>query len=211
MKKLHYRNIGYPKTGTTWVYYQLYDHPEMDFKPLLRQKEFNPTTKEKYFEMYKDYDNSFNLRTISFDSPEKLYYATHISFTFRNLYELLNSWYNYLRYNPNYTETPEEFIQYNNCNFKLITDVEKIFDNWKSHNVKWLFYDDLAADNKKYMFDLCDYLGLSKYYSARIKVKFKTNITEQIVFDDQKLIKYINDKICIIEDHTHRDLTHWKK
>lgn len=211
MKKIHYRNIGYPKTGTTWLYYQFLYHPNVDCKPDLDYKEFDPDNKESYFNFYKYYDVSFNLRTHIYNFPERLYYATHLSFTFRNLYDLLNSWYNYLRYNPNYTSTVEEFLDKESYNFKLITDVEKIFNNWQTYNVKWLFYDDLMKDNKEYMYNLCDFIGIERYYDPRVKVKFKTDITQQILFEDDSIIKYINDKICIIEDHTHRDLTHWKK
>jgi hypothetical protein len=211
MKKLHYQNIGHPKTGTTWVYHQLLYHPQVDCKPDLNYKEYDPHTKEDYLNFYKDYDISFNLRTLTFLNPQKLHHATHISCTFRNLFDLLNTWYNYLHYNPNYNTSMNDFLSLNDYNFKLITDVEKIFEQWKDYDVKWLFYDDLAADNKSYLHSICDYLGLERYYDPRIKVKFKTNITKQILFDDENIIKYINDKIKIIEDHTHRDLTHWKK
>lgn len=211
MKKLHYQNIGFPKTGTTWVYHQFLYHPEIDCKVDLNNKEFNTNTKEKYLDFYKDYDVSYNLRTLTYTDPNKLFYATHISFTWRNLFDLLNTWYNYLLYNPNYKHSVQEFLNIQDYNFKLITDVEKIFDAWKSYEVKWFFYDDLVTDNQLYFYNLCDYLGISKYYDSRIKVKFKTNITKQILFDDESIIKYINNKITIIEDHTKRDLSHWKK
>lgn len=211
MRKLHYQNIGFPKTGTTWVYHQFLYHPEIDCKVDLNHKEFDTNTKEKYLNFYKDYNVSYNLRTLTFTDSNKLFYATHISFTWRNLFDLLNTWYNYLLYNPNYKYSVQEFLNVQDYNFKLITDVEKIFTNWKSYKIKWFFYDDLVADNQLYFYNLCDYIGISKHYDPRIKVKFKTNITKQILFDDENIIKYINNKITIIEDHTHRDLSHWKK
>jgi len=211
MRQLHYQNIGYPKTATTWMYHQFLYHPNIDCKPDLDHKEYNPSSKEAYINFYKDYNISYNLRTLTYLKPETLYYATHITLTLRNPYDLLNTWYNYLLYNPNYKTSVGEFLRTDDYNFKLITDIETTLNNWKNHNIKYLFYDDLVNDNKKYMYDLCDYLGIPQYYDPRIKVKFKTNITQQIIFENENVIKYINDKICILEDHTHRDLSHWKK
>jgi len=212
MKEIHYQNLGYPKTGTTWIYHQLLYHPQVDCQPDPNQKEFNPPNKELYLNFYKKYNVSFNLRTHTFLKPETLYYATHLTFIFRNPFHLLNTWYNFLCYaNQDFKLSVEEFLKYDDYNFQLVTDTQRIFDNWKNYDVKWLFYDDLAADNKIFMYNLCDYLGLNRYFDPRVKPKFKTKITKEIVIDDEKLIKYINEKISIIEDHTKRDLTHWKK
>lgn len=211
MRQIHYRNIGYPKTGTTWLYHQLNSHPDVDGKISANYKEYNPYTKEKYMDFYKEFSVSFNLYTLLFTEPNKLYTATHITCTLRNLYELLNTWYNYLHYNPNFKMSVNDFLKTDSYNFKLITNVEKIFNDWKNYDVKFLFYDDLQKDNQLYFHEICDYLNIKRYYDSRITPKFKTRITQQILFEDTNLIKYINEKICIIEDHTKRDLSHWKK
>lgn len=224
MKRIHFRNIGFPKTGTTWLWYQLISHPEVDAKINLIFKESLGRNLEEYKKPYEKYNVSMNLHTHTFniDFPLNHYclpelvseYTTHVTFRFRNPYELLNSYYNYIKNtNPNATFTAKDYLTVDSGSVKMFCDVKKIFDNWNKckANFKYMFYDDLVNDPKKHMYEICEFLGINKFYDPKIKVKFKTDIKEQLIFDDKKLIKYINDNICVIEDTLKRDLSHWKK
>jgi hypothetical protein len=86
MKKIHYKNIGLPKTGTTWLWLQLSAHPDIDMfttnqdptkplhkitatgeviptNPLWKIKEKIFPSKEEYLNFYSTYDISLNFDT----------------------------------------------------------------------------------------------------------------------------------------------------
>ena len=181
MRKIHYRNIGFPKTGTTWLYHQLVLHPDIDHKPQLMHKEFEGKSKEDYIKLYQNHDVSFNLRTNLFLVPDQLYHATHISMFLRNPYEILNSYHNYFKRFPNYNMNAKSFVSFDNWYFNSLTDMNKVFNDWNRHDIRFFFYDDLVSDPKKFLHDICDFIGISKWYDPRINVVFKTNITEQCI------------------------------
>lgn len=224
MKLLHYRNIGFPKTGTTWLWRQLQSNPSIDGLLPDIHKEFFCASFTTYERIYRRFNRSINLNTFIFDLdpehglytfPDKIHeHTTHLSFTFRNPYELLNSWYNYIKYsNPNLILDQNTFLRLDDPNVIRFTNVQKIFDNWSAIKIpfKILFYDDLLIDPKKYLFDICDFLNIEKFYNHRLGVIFKTDIKEQLQFDNSEIISYINESISIIEKHTNRNLSHWKK
>ena len=66
MKKIHYRNIGFPKTGTTWLWSKLIRHPDIDGKLGDTFKEFRAKNYLDYRKIYEKYSISIN-----FDSFEK--------------------------------------------------------------------------------------------------------------------------------------------
>jgi hypothetical protein len=51
---------------------------------------------------------------------------------------------------------------------------------------------------------------LNRYYKD-IGIKFKTDINNPLVFDNEDIIKYINEGISVIEATLDRDLSHWKR
>jgi hypothetical protein len=224
MKKIHYRNIGLPKTGTSWLFSQLMKHPYIDGKVEHYLKEYRAKTLKEYKEVYERFDVSINLDTHIFDNIfDKNYFArpefihehtTHITMSLRNPYEVLDSMYNMERNrNPFFKNTQDNYTNLKSIIFKTYTDFISIFDYWKSCRIslRYIFYDDLVHDPKKYMYDICDYIGLKKFYDERNIRVFKTEKNDPLVFDNQETIDYINKNICVIEDHTGRDLSHWKR
>ena len=224
MKKIHYRNIGYPKTGTNWLWKQFMAHPQVDGKIDFVYKEYNTSKFEDYQKVYNNYNFTVNLDThvfavmnddSHFNHPKNIHeYTTHITLSFRNPYEILNSMYNMEKNrNPNFKISAQEYANINNPAVKMYCDTKTIFNNWNQCkiSIQYLFYDDLEKDPRKYMTDLCQYIGIYPFYSEKIGVAFKTDKKEQLIFDDENLIKYINTGISTIEDYTKRNLSHWKK
>lgn len=221
MKKIHYKNLGLPKTGTTWLWVQLMQHPDIDCKLPVSHKEYRHPSLEKYKMLYEKYDVSINLDTHMFlkgstdmhYSASQLHeYTTHISMSFRNPYEVLNSLHNMeKRRNPNYKKPSSDYANLDLG--KGLVDMESAFTAWKDCRLpmKFFFYDDLVADAKTYVEEICDFLGIRKFYDPRITPVFKTPITDPIVFDNKQVIDYINKQIEVTEQVTQRDLSHWKK
>lgn len=220
MKKIHYRNIGFPKTGTNWLWVQLMNHPEVDCKLNSNFKEYRGNSLESYKKIYEKYDVSINLDVHAYDRflPEEHYlsieriheHTSHITMIFRNPYEVINSMYNMERNrNVNYNFTQAQHIE--NC-YQTYSNTESIFNNWDRCKlpVKFMFYDDLVSNSEKFFYDVCDYIGVKRHYKD-IGIKFKTDIKSPLVFDNEDIIKYINTGISVIEDRLGRDLSHWKR
>jgi len=221
MKKLHYRNIGFPKTGTTWLWHQLMANPAVDAKFDGSMKEFNPSSVEEYQMHYNNYDVSVNLYTWAFVtknpklfiSPKRISeHATHLSISFRNPYELIDSWYNFMNRHT-FKISKEDYLNINNDDFNHFTDMNKLFTNWDRAKLptKYMFYDDLVADEKNYIYDLCDFLEIARHYNPSQLKSNITNYKDPLSFTDKKIIDIINDGISTIEEKTKRDLSHWKR
>jgi hypothetical protein len=233
MKKIHYRHIGLPKTGTTWLWLQLSTHPDIDFfdksrglrgqqelleKNSLKEKSFDSIT--EYENFYKEYDISLNFDTWFFSNIDPKIttnintpvadLATHISMSFRNPYDHLESWFNFYE-NKNCTQS--QFMNFTNKTFMELTNYKKIFDDWKSYKIKGMFYEDMIIDPKQYVKNVCDFLEIKEYYnvsSGRLKVR-KTDYIEKLKWVNDDVIAYIDNQISYVEDFMHRDLSHWKK
>ncbi len=220
MRKIHYRNLGYPKSGTTWLYVQLRSHPEVDGKLRDSYKEFTSINLQEYKKAYQDYDVSINCNPRVFTSlksedhfehPIHIHeYTTHLTVSFRNVYEVLTSLYNMKKHlDHNFKTTVEDFV---GSQSEFYKDLEKTFEYWNKCKlpIKYMFYDDLVNDPKQYFYDVCDYIGIKRSYKD-IGVKFKTHINTPITFDNTDIINYINESISVIENYTNRNLSHWKK
>jgi hypothetical protein len=74
-----------------------------------------------------------------------------------------------------------------------------------------MFYDDMVDNPEKYIFDICEHIGIKPLYHAKMNRVFVTDKKDPLVFDNTSTIKYINENISAIEDKLKRDLSHWKK
>lgn len=224
MREIHYRNIGFPKTGTTWLWRQLMSHPEVGKIPFV-YKEAKPNTLQKYISLYEHLDISVNLDTRIFQganfngpeygTPKQIHnHTTHLSMTLRSPYDILNSMYNMERNrNPNFIDKSSEFTDFTGHAVHSYSNIKRIFDEWKHCKlpVRYALYDDLVTDPKKFFEDICDYIGIAPIYDTRIKVVFKTEINKPLVFENTDVIDYINNQISFVEEYFKRDLSHWKK
>lgn len=220
MKVIHYRNIGFPKTGTNWLWHQLGRHPQIDGRFNVQYKEFRPKDIESYKKIYQDYNITYNLDTHVFSEspsylrPENIHeHTTHITLIFRSPYEVLNS-----MYNMNKNNNPNSFIskhEYNTIGAKVCqySDIASIFDYWKSCKlpIKYMVYDDLQNNPQTFMHEICDHLGIKHFCDNNRGIVFPTKKNDPLVFDNIDTIDYINRGINVIEDRLCRDLSHWKK
>lgn len=221
MKKIHYRNIGLPKTGTSWLWFQLMRHHQIDGKLQEHLKEFKGNNLEDYKKRYEKFDITVNLDTQlfhdanDFTSPERIHeHTTHITMSLRNPYEILDSMYNMLcNHDPKHCAVKNSYTDMGSDTVKRYVDYKRIFDYWKSCkiDIKYMFYDDMVDDPEKYIFDICEYIGIKPLYHAKTNRVLVTEKKDPLVFDNTSTIKYINENISVIEDKLKRDLSHWKK
>lgn len=224
MKKIHYRNIGFPKTGTNWLWLQFMRHPLVDAKLQLVYKEYNAPDLSSYKKVYEEFDVSVNLDTHAFHnilgddyfaSPKNIHeHTTHMTMFLRSPYDVLNSMYNMDKNrNSNFKGTQEEYTNINSNIVKLYSDFDKIFDYWSNCKVPilYLFYDDLVSDPKQFMYTVCEHIGIKPFYDPKRGPAFQTDKKDPLVFDNQETIDYINKGISVIENRFSRDLSHWKR
>lgn len=221
MKKIHYKNIGFPKTGTNWLWKQLMNHPEVDGKLNDIFKEHRGNNLESYCKIYKKYNTTVNLDVYTYNTsltpinhhlaPNNIHeYTTHITMFLRSPYEVLNSMYNMEKNrNINFKISEKEFIS---KFFTTYSDFNKIFNDWDSCKipVQYFFYEDLKNNPETFLYGICDYLGLKHHYKD-VGITFKTDIKVPLVFDNTEIIDYINRGISLVEERFKRDLSHWKK
>ena len=229
MKKTHYRNIGFPKTGTDFMFTQLMRNPWLDGKVNEWMKEYKGNSLEEYRQTYKNFDLSVNLNPhifmVSdgddhFTSPKNIdQHTTHITLCLRNPYEVLNSMYNMLIRVPRHQTLygkeikREEWLDVDGHQVKTYADMRKLFSDWEVCKVpvKYIFYDDLLNDSKQFIYDLCDYIGVPRFFDKSITRTNRTVMKDPLTFDKKETIDYINDNISVIEQNTGRDLSHWKR
>lgn len=224
MKRIHYRNLGFPKTGTNWLWLQFMQHPLVDCKLDHRYKEYRGQDLASYKKVYEKYDVSLNLDThVFYDMydenyharPENIHeHATHLTMILRNPYEVLNSMFNMEKNRDSKLDIRKE--QYTNIDSDIVkrySDFKNIFRYWSSCKltIKYMFYDDLVNDSKKFMYDICDHIGIKPFCNTSRGVAFPTDKKDPLVFDNQSTIDYINKGICDVEEFLNKDLSHWKQ
>jgi hypothetical protein len=223
MRKIHYRNIGFPKTGTNWLWAQLGKHPSIDGKFDVYYKEYKANDIDSYKKIYEPYDITYNMDPhvfIEHDEgnylrPERIHeHATHLTMIFRSPYEVLNSMYNMGRNkNLNYLIPRHEYIDIKNNMARMYSNITGMLKYWEACilPIKYMLYDDLKNDPKQFMHDICDHIGIKPFYDPNKGIIFPTEINDPLVFDNKETIDYINKEISVIENLMQRDLSHWKK
>lgn len=212
MKNIHYVNIGFPFSGTTWVYENLKRHKDVDYKNV---KEFSAHN-DAYVKEYENYNVSFNL------NPDDYYllsdevikhrssYITHCGASIRNPYERLEGWINFSRHRIS-IETPEQWLE-----ARLdegFTDYAGAIKRWQSlcdKPMHYLVFDDLLRDDQAYFDSLLDYLGLEKGMEV-LHTKYNwrpRNIKLEFTSEHKDTI---NKHIDEVSEFMNRDFSHWKR
>jgi len=239
MKKVHYQNVGFPRSGTTWLWHSLINHPEI-FKSttpiktrnfVLENKEprFKRWTSEKIenripkdvtpiIEKYKDFDISLCFNTFDYQcTTEEISrieeYTTHASITLRNPFETVSNYYAYI--NNNYSFPPDERELYTvdyltNKLFNFSNTVERWL-NFKN-KFKVFVYDDMEADQNEFYKNVCNFIEVEPNKSVPNKIN---SISSYI--DNYSPVKFTDDQSMVLNNHIdklstllNRDFTHWK-
>jgi len=185
--------LGSQKCGTTWLYNNLCKHPECSmplvkelryFYPWYQKNElrnFHPLYGQKLsLELYR---NSFGSKISGDITPEYFNHSNNPEFikqTFPNikLFVILRnpvdrafSQYRMEKYTYSNIPKNQTFLESFNSNFQNMKNrglycdhlnhFLKYFDLNK--NIKVYFFDDLVRDQKKFFFDICDYINISKF------------------------------------------------
>jgi hypothetical protein len=101
MKKIHYVNLGYGRSGSTWLFDNLIKYPHIDYCGIKENRylEFSGYPMDEYIQYYLPYDVSlsFSPGQVFLDSKQFCdldRVTTHFSVLLRNPYEVCKSLYN---------------------------------------------------------------------------------------------------------------------
>jgi hypothetical protein len=235
MKSVHYQNVGFPRSGTTWLWKSLINNPKI-FKSnnFVKTRNFVINNKEPRFkkwttenienripndttpiiEKYREYDISMCFNTFDFlCNKEEISriesYTTHVSLTLRNPFETISNYHGYTRIVLPEGGQSKYTVDYLIDIFDFSNTVEKwlLFKN----KFKILVYDDLLKDSPNYYKEVCDFIGVESNNCIPEK-NVNTIVTPEykpIIFTDEQTIQ-LNSHIDKLSDLIKRDFTHWK-
>lgn len=213
MKTIHYLHFGMPRTGTTWLFDQLINHPTVDYNGIKEHRFFiaNGTPILEYIDYYKSFNISINMNPLNWTMDNQLLleldsFVTHYSIGFRNPYTCLNSWFNF----KNFKNHRLDFFVKEQLELNM-ADYKKILKRIKDHvgkQILVLIYDKLIVDPIGYLNTVTDHLGISNHRTPTL-IPINTSTEKQkLQFTDKEVI-IINNLINNFSDYIDKDLTHW--
>lgn len=233
MIKHHYEYIGYPRTGTTFLYSIFKKHPYFVdcFKNLQKENSFlgDGGSIEEYTKLYAPYTYSMNMYTAtrSLNSTQiiELNKITDKFFLIlRNPYELLNS---LLQFHGGgiYMLYPYIMSQLNYVS--LLARLERLIPSKK---LRIFIFDDLEKNKKLFVQEIFKFLNVPYYETSISGNEFlnssKTHRynsltrsveeaqTDTILLDMALTIKHIteiNSQIDQLTQYLNRDFSSWKR
>jgi hypothetical protein len=213
MIEKHIVNIGFPRTGTTWLWKCAGFEPKFD-------KENNILTNsldfDRYIDYYKKYQISANFQPSLWCVDKEIIefvhqYATHITCIVRNPFDFVERYFDWIRKDQDHDVLTQYLVSSGYVNYRGVVD------RWASGPARFrvFFFEDLEQNPaiffKEYMAfcqlpiaetNTIDYT--TKVNANPKRKKIKLNFT-----DDQ--ISVINQEIDRFQLVVDKDLTHWKK
>jgi len=211
MKRIHYVHFGNQRSGSTWLYHNLMKHPAVDYRGEKESQFLFEHSQDiiGYNKRFSEFEISMNFNPLNWalDSAQLSILskvATHCSICFRNPYDMLDSWYNFVDIRPN--NFVDRYIELNFVNYtKTLTRLDSYVD------LAVLVFDDLEADPQRFLNTVTQNLGLTNIeHTYNISIANKKKSNDHLLYTDAQ-IKTINSGIDDFSAHIHRDLSHWKK
>lgn len=214
MKKTHYIHFGMPRTATTWLYYNLIKHPEVDYSfakenGYLHQKSNGV---EDHIEHFKDYNISFNTHPFDWKLPDEVLsqldsFATHYGVSFRNPYEYLHSLKNFMRETFPPPEWVKTYLDQGHCDYVgVITRLKQFCKK----PMLLMVCDDLEKNPQAYMDAITSHLGIANMVDVDTKKLNWRHYIIDIEFTPEDVAR-INKYVDEFSAYMGRDFSHWKR
>jgi hypothetical protein len=222
MKSSHVINIGYPKSGTTWLWAVL---EQQEWFSCPREKEntdltLGITTVDQYIKDYANYNITANFDTSLFAVDQYIIRllseidTTTISIILRNPFELYWSLYNFLNKKHINSSTFSEYIVILHSQ-GWMNRTNLILERWikffPPERFKIFFYEDLKSNSELFFLNYCSQMNLpipTILDLQKINVTTYHHRDDQIADDIVATINYDIDQLQILID---RDISHWKR
>ena len=213
MIEKHIVNIGFPRTGTTWLWYSAGFDPDHDKENNILTTDLNF---DQYVRYYSQYQISANFNPSLWCVDREIIkfiqqHATHITFIVRNPFNFIERFFDFIHRGEDVAVLTESLVFGGFLNYK------DIVDRWTDSNTKFkiLFFEDLEHDPTKFFQEYMDFcqIPIAKNKIINYNVKVNANLKQEKIrlnfTSDQT--KFINQEIDRFQTLVDRDLTHWKK
>jgi hypothetical protein len=218
MESKHILNIGFPRCGSTWLWRNLTQHPSVDKPGYIKENKIMfDDTYLGYKDFYKNYNVSANfnpnLWTIDLELIKYLSnYATHVSIIFRNPYDFIQRYYDFIFRGKDTNDIVDRLISLKYVDYQTICSrwVDSINFNTK---FKIFYFDDLVANSDLFLSNYFKFCQLDD-----ILIKDSHIVKNATVHLDKTLINFskehkktINQYIDNFSTYTNTDFSHWKQ
>jgi hypothetical protein len=211
MKSIHYIHFGMPRSGSSWLFDKLVHHPEIDYLGIKEDtflvKNGNPL--DEYISNHKKYRISLNFHPMNWgldnsQLTELPTLLTHSSVCFRNPYEFLESWYNFVGLKDRTPNFVDFYIELNFINYKkILSRLQEYVDPCV------LYYDNLEKDPQEFINNVTDYLEINHIKVDPTSTN-KRHRTDSLHFSAKQII-IINKLIDDFSVYVDKNMEHWKR
>jgi hypothetical protein len=215
MIEKHIVNIGYPRSGTSWLWHNANFEPRDDKENQILLSSLN-------FEQYTSYYNQFKVSAnfqpnLWFVDTEIIKFvnqhATHTSLILRNPFDLVERYFDWIHKEQDVLPLTDFIV------FSGMTNYYDVIKRWSNGAANFciFFFEDLQQDPGKFLneyLSFCD-LPLPVAKSSTVDYNKKINAnkkTKKVKLEFTKhQIEYINAQIEKVQTLIDRNILHWKK
>jgi hypothetical protein len=235
MKKAHFQYVGYPRSGSTFLYRVFQQHNLLQECTNSFVKEFRCDNIDEYKSQYLKFDYSINMHASVLLLRNKQYICETDTVTdkffacIRNPYEVVSS--GYALWNGHPVSQPA-ISRIGDCVGNI-----KFFQDLISKPFRIFYFDDLVGNENVFVNEICEFLdidvpnvnfdnilkhsskevyhdintlGSTDVLNGKLTVRNQNEIVPEYNFGQQE-IEYFNNKILELEQYLDRDFSHWKR
>lgn len=217
MKQKHILNIGMAKCGTTWLWEQLEQHPDVCLTGLQKEPSYflENIDFDSYKRLYKKFDVSANFHVSTWQIDQCLIQqrdqvATHTTIIFSDPYLFVERFYNWLPKEMEISDFVDMCISSRHICYSEIAN--RWTKNLANSKFKILVYDDLVNDPAKFLSEYFNFCGLRDVAIPGFEKIINANPRSKVsVKFSNRQIKLINAEIKKFEELTERKFSHWMR
>lgn len=214
MKTKHIANIGFPRCGTTWLWHQLVQHPEIGPANYPKEDQIFLSKQNflEYSRVYQDHDISLNFDVELWSVDQELIkfvnsYATHISLILRDPYDFLERWHAWLDVNISNEEFIDQWIESKMICYADI--VQRWFNIVGTEKFKVFLFEDLQKNPKQFLLDYFEFCGVDCVDIDNCEIPQNQNPIKTHLAFTKKQQQIINSEILKFQSVINKDLSHW--
>ena len=217
MKQKHILNIGLAKCGTSWLWEQLRQHPDVCFDGLEKEPPYFLETLDfdAYKKTYQDYDISANFHVATWQIDQCLIQqfdsvVTHASIIVSDPYLFIERFYNWLPQEMSQSAFVDMCITSRHVGYEAV--VHRWIKNLAPGKFKVLIYDDLVDHPDEFLSDYFKFCGLRDVQIPAAEKVVNKNSQQKVPMVFSALqIELINQEISEFEQLTGRDFSGWRR
>lgn len=221
MNKKHIVNIGYPRSGTSWLWRHInhcIGQPlnliEKENNLLLERPDF-----DRYVRHFAHYEISLDFQPLLFQVDRFMIaklcqISTSISVILRNPFELAESWYNWIAWQFGSQESEQKFVEFLfDTKFLCLSENIQRWQAIMDRPLGIFLFDDIKSNPKEFLKKYLEFCDISAELDHGIdySLPISQNLSKKpFVYSDAHK-KSINLEIDLLEPVLNQNLSHWRR